>query len=211
MENNNITEEFVDGFYNQNKKDIENMMDDYQFNINNMSESKASQKIQEHFKDVNKNVENIIDNQSNNDDKVIVNTIIKNTSQQNLISNNFVILFTENMNSFIKKYRLTINEYQVIFCILELIEHGNKLVNVTQQYISDMVNISQPNVCRTFKSLIKKGLIIEDEYKNRFINSSLFIKGNINKMSQELIDNLHKSQNTMGCLKPTIKEKKDIL
>jgi len=197
MKNNNITEEFVDGFYKQNEKSIIDML-----SLDN-DENEFENKPENHFEKTNESVEN---ERKNGD--VTVNTFIKKTPQHNVISNNFVLMFMDNFDMFLEKYELTNMEFKVLAYILKEMKHGN-LFNISQKYLAKRYGTSQSAISRYIKNLIKKGIIIENERGSKLINSSLFMKGNIASLNQEARDNLYESQKDMGYLKPTIKEKKD--
>jgi len=97
-------------------------------------------------------------------------------------------------------------ELKVLMYILDKMKHGN-MYSINQKKLSEKYNTSQPAISRYIKNLIKKNIIIEDEDKNRYINSTLFLKGNISSMKEELRDNVYKSQKTFNKYNETVKNK----
>jgi len=150
--------------------------------------------------------EDIIENERQKGD-VESNTFVKRVFQHNIVSNNYVLMFVENIEIFLDKYELTTMELKVLMYILDKMKHGN-LFSISQKQLAEKYNTSQPAISRYIKNLIKKGIIIEDSDKNRYINSTLFLKGSINSMKKELRDNVYKSQQTLGQYEETVKEVK---
>jgi DNA-binding MarR family transcriptional regulator len=79
----------------------------------------------------------------------------------------------------LSKLDLTRYEYRVILFLISQMNFGNYCYK-TQSYISKELNIAQPNVSKTLKSLIDKGLIFKettDEGKAIRVSAVLAWKG----------------------------------
>jgi len=137
---------------------------------------------------------------------VQTNVFVKRIHEHQITSNNFVLMFVENIQILLDEYELTNMELKVLMYILDKMKHGN-MYSINQKKLSEKYNTSQPAISRYIKNLIKKNIIIEDEDKNRYINSTLFLKGNISSMKEELRDNVYKSQKTFNKYNETVKNK----
>jgi len=147
----------------------------------------------------------IVENERKKGD-VQANVFVKRVHEHQITSNNFVLMFVENIEILLDEYELTNMELKVLMYILDKMKHGN-MFSINQKKLAEKYNTSQSAISRYIKNLIKKNLIIEDEDKNRFINSTLFLKGNISSMKQELRDNVYKSQKTFNKYNETVKNK----
>jgi len=147
----------------------------------------------------------VVENERKKGD-VQTNVFVKRIHEHQITSNNFVLMFVENIQILLDEYELTNMELKVLMYILDKMKHGN-MYSINQKKLSEKYNTSQPAISRYIKNLIKKNIIIEDEDKNRYINSTLFLKGNISSMKEELRDNVYKSQKTFNKYNETVKNK----
>lgn len=88
--------------------------------------------------------------------------------------NEFVLLFTKNLNDIINFYDLNKTDIKLLLLILEKMSKGNQ-VNITQTALAKELNIDRSNLNRNFKKLRECKILIKDEYNNEFINYNLCI------------------------------------
>lgn len=109
------------------------------------------------------------------------------------IQNEFVITFLDNFDKIITDYKITNSEMRVILYMLKKMEFGNLLI-LKQTSVCDALDIKKANMSNIFKKLKDKKILIEDEDKNLYINSNIFMKGLPHKLNKEKINTLKLSQ-----------------
>lgn len=67
-------------------------------------------------------------------------------------------------------------EYMIMIRLCKLMQHGNLIANISQSALAEELNMSKSNVCKCWKKLINKGILILDG-KHTLINANLFLKG----------------------------------
>ena len=97
----------------------------------------------------------------------------------------------------LEQYNVSLVEMKIILYIVEKMEFGN-LFSINQTSLAKTLKTSQSAISRSFKSLKQKHIIIEDDLKNLYINSNIFIKGNITKLDDERRENLKKACKDKG-------------
>ncbi|PYD59282.1 hypothetical protein CFR72_16820 [Gluconacetobacter entanii] len=80
-------------------------------------------------------------------------------------------------------------------------QFGN-LFCLNQKNIATDLEISQPMVSKLFSSLKKKGVIVVDHEKNKYINANIFMKGLKHKSDSETLTNLRRASNDGGMYEP---------
>lgn len=120
---------------------------------------------------------------------------------------NYCVMFIENMQKLMEDFELTNMELRVLFYILDKMKMGN-LFSINQKRLAEQFKTSAPAISRYIKNLQKKGVVVVDEDGNKFINSTLFLKGMIHKLPKEQAENALRAQQTLGMFRKTIREKK---
>ncbi|MBA0187127.1 hypothetical protein [Pectobacterium odoriferum] len=67
-------------------------------------------------------------------------------------------------------------EYTIMIRLCKLMQHGNIIASISQSALAEELNMSKSNVCKCWKKLINKGILILDG-KHTLINANLFLKG----------------------------------
>ncbi|AVT59760.1 hypothetical protein [Pectobacterium versatile] len=67
-------------------------------------------------------------------------------------------------------------EYTIMIRLCKLMQHGNLIASISQSALAEELNMSKSNVCKCWKKLINKGILILDG-KHTLINANLFLKG----------------------------------
>lgn len=90
----------------------------------------------------------------------------------------YVHLFPSNFKKLIKEYKLTSNELLVTMEILEnMLSHGNLLINFSQATLVKLTGINKSTMCKVFKTLAEKKVLIKNNNGHIYINSVIFMKG----------------------------------
>lgn len=91
----------------------------------------------------------------------------------------WMILFQDYLEKLAKDVDLGGVDYRVLMYLIHLMEYEN-LVNVTQQYVADQLNLTQPQVNLSIRKLTNKNYLKKRIYHGRMIltvNESLVRKG----------------------------------
>lgn len=174
-------EEITSNPINQKKKNSNKISQQHVQNPENIDFEQTKEKI-ENLQSENKNIN--------------VTTIIK-TESKHVLKEEFVISFTSNLRKMLEQYNVSLVEMKIILYIVEKMEFGN-LFSINQTSLAKTLKTSQSAISRSFKSLKQKHIIIEDDLKNLYINSNIFIKGNITKLDDERRENLKKACKDKG-------------
>ena len=67
-------------------------------------------------------------------------------------------------------------EYTIMIRLCKLMQHGNLIASISQSVLAEEFGMSKSNVCKCWKKLINKGILILDG-KHTLINANLFLKG----------------------------------
>ncbi|EIY9830781.1 TPA: MarR family transcriptional regulator [Escherichia coli] len=67
-------------------------------------------------------------------------------------------------------------EYTIMIRLCKLMQHGNLIASISQSALAEELGMSKSNVCKCWKKLINKGILIQDG-KHTLINANLFLKG----------------------------------
>lgn len=128
-------------------------------------------------------------------------TVIQTDKKVSLkIQNEFVITFLDNFDRIITDYKVNNSEMRVILYMLKKMEFGNLLI-LKQSSVCEALNIKKANMSNIFKKLKEKNILVEDEEKNLYINSNIFMKGLPHKLKKDKIQNLRASQIEDGTIK----------
>lgn len=139
-------------------------------------------------------IEKLDDNDEFKDIKQINAKVYMETNKKISIKNEFVILFVENFNEVMVKYKLNGREMKVVFTILNLMSFGNQ-INITQKLISQKSGIAKAHVSTIYKSLIEKNILIRHEEDGSiFFNPNLALKGLPHKLDKDIVNNLRDLQ-----------------
>jgi len=65
---------------------------------------------------------------------------------------------------------------RMLFFYMGVVEYDNRIKNYTQQEISEMTNIPQPNVSKATKKLVEDGIIYKDG-RDYYFNDKYILKG----------------------------------
>jgi hypothetical protein len=91
----------------------------------------------------------------------------------------WMILFQDYLERLAKDVDLGGVDYRVLMYLIHSMEYEN-LVNVTQQYVADELNLAQPQVNRSIRKLTEKNYLKKHIYHGRMIlavNEGLVRKG----------------------------------
>ncbi|HID4134358.1 TPA: hypothetical protein ACXE8V_004802 [Pluralibacter gergoviae] len=105
----------------------------------------------------------------------------------------YVHAFVDNLEKLGKK--MTGAEYTIMIRLCKLMQHGNLIANISQSALAEELNMSKSNVCKCWKKLIKKGILIQDG-KHTLINANLFLKGQYRTLNSERKEYVKKSLRT---------------
>ena len=107
------------------------------------------------------------------------------------VNSDFVMLFASNLQRLLCRNKLTINEMKILLTIVTYSQYRN-MFKVSQKAIAKETGIHKGNVSKYYKSLKEKGIILEDENENEFINPYLFVKGKMKEMkATKLFKSMH--------------------
>lgn len=117
---------------------------------------------------------------------------IESNSKKVTIKSDFVIAFTENLSK-LAEIGVNQTELRVILYILEKMKYGN-LIGLNQASVCTALNLKRSNVSNVFKKLKLKQVLIEDEEKNLYMNSKLFVKGLSHRLDEDKRTAMKKNQ-----------------
>lgn len=86
----------------------------------------------------------------------------------------YVHAFLDNLEKLGKN--MSGSEYTIMIRLCKLMQHGNLIASISQSALAEELNMSKSNVCKCWKKLINKGILILDG-KHTLINANLFLKG----------------------------------
>lgn len=124
------------------------------------------------------------------------NTYTEDNSNKKIsFKNEFVIAFTDNLETLAFELNVSNAELRVITYILKKMEFGN-LISLKQSAIAEAIGMKKANMSLIFKKLKDKKILVEDEEKNLYMNSNIFAKGLNHRMKKEKREDLKKSKLT---------------
>ncbi|MGC0732534.1 hypothetical protein [Escherichia coli] len=109
----------------------------------------------------------------NRKDKITVN-IKKERSSDIQPGIAYVHAFVDNLEKLGKN--MSGAEYTIMIRLCKLMQHGNLIASISQSALAEELDMSKSNVCKCWKKLINKGILIQDG-KHTLINANLFLKG----------------------------------
>ncbi|HIH6637909.1 TPA: winged helix-turn-helix transcriptional regulator, partial [Klebsiella michiganensis] len=77
----------------------------------------------------------------------------------------------------------------------KLMQHGNLIASISQSALAEELGMSKSNVCKCWKKLINKGILIQDG-KHTLINANLFLKGQYRTLNPTRKEYVQKSLRT---------------
>ncbi|WKA63983.1 hypothetical protein [Pectobacterium aroidearum] len=145
---------------------------DYNKIMNSSSEEVENYINRNHFTDKQK-LEIYSFYHRNRKDKITVNVRKEHSSDiQPGIA--YVHAFLDNLEKLGKN--MSGAEYTIMIRLCKLMQHGNLIASISQSALAEELNMSKSNVCKCWKKLINKGILILDG-KHTLINANLFLKG----------------------------------
>ncbi|RJL48950.1 hypothetical protein D5078_02075 [Pectobacterium carotovorum] len=109
----------------------------------------------------------------NRKDKITVNVRKEHSSDiQPGIA--YVHAFVDNLEKLGKN--MSGAEYTIMIRLCKLMQHGNLIASISQSALAEELGMSKSNVCKCWKKLINKNILIQDG-KHTLINANLFLKG----------------------------------
>lgn len=107
----------------------------------------------------------------------------------------YVHAFTENLTKLGQIMPMSGGEFLIMMKLCHLMQHGNILVNICQSTLAKELGMSKSNVCKCWKKLISKNVLIKKE-GHTLINSNLFLKGQFHTINQERKEYVKMAQKT---------------
>lgn len=86
-------------------------------------------------------------------------------------------------------------EYTIMISLCKLMQHGNFIASISQSALAEELNMSKSNVCKCWKKLINKGILVL-EGKHTMINANLFLKGQYRTLNATRKEYVKKSLKT---------------
>ncbi|HIA0981495.1 TPA: hypothetical protein ACWO5V_005047, partial [Salmonella enterica subsp. enterica serovar Muenchen] len=86
-------------------------------------------------------------------------------------------------------------EYTIMIRLCKLMQHGNLIASISQSALAEELGMSKSNVCKCWKKLINKGILIQDG-KHTLINANLFLKGQYRTLNPTRKEYVQKSLRT---------------
>ncbi|WPD76559.1 hypothetical protein OGM23_04135 [Dickeya fangzhongdai] len=86
-------------------------------------------------------------------------------------------------------------EYTIMIRLCKLMQHGNLIASISQSALAEELSMSKSNVCKCWKKLINKGILILDG-KHTLINANLFLKGQYRTLNATRKEYVKKSLRT---------------
>jgi len=122
--------------------------------------------------DLKDNLNEMIDDMEENQQINIIKSKIKVKPQEQ-----FVMAFTGNLVGLMDK--ISALDFKVLLTVCNYVSYGN-VINLTQQTIADDLDISQPQVAKSFKKLENSGVFYKHK-KSMFLNPNYLVKGDLAK------------------------------
>lgn len=145
---------------------------DYNTIMNSSSEEVENYINRNHFTDKQK-LEIYSFYNRNRKEKITVN-VKKEHSSDIQPGITYVHAFLDNLEKLGKN--MSGSEYTIMIRLCKLMQHGNLIASISQSALAEELNMSKSNVCKCWKKLINKGILILDG-KHTLINANLFLKG----------------------------------
>lgn len=86
-------------------------------------------------------------------------------------------------------------EYTIMIRLCKLMQHGNLIASISQSALAEELDMSKSNVCKCWKKLINKGILVQDG-KHTMINANLFLKGQYRTLNATRKEYVQKSLRT---------------
>lgn len=95
------------------------------------------------------------------------------------IKEEFVMVFNRSFCKTMKSFSLSPTDLTVLFQVIEYVSYGN-VINLTHQTIADDLDLTRPQVSKSFKKLKDAGIFVEEK-KSLFLNPQYLVKGDLYK------------------------------
>ncbi|WP_251315713.1 replication protein, partial [Escherichia coli] len=128
----------------------------------------------------------------NRKDKITVN-VKKERSSDIQPGIAYVHAFVDNLEKLGKN--MSGAEYTIMIRLCKLMQHGNLIASISQSALAEELGMSKSNVCKCWKKLINKGILIQDG-KHTLINANLFLKGQYRTLNPTRKEYVQKSMRT---------------
>ncbi|EIF9717487.1 hypothetical protein LF152_002794 [Salmonella enterica] len=128
----------------------------------------------------------------NRKDKITVN-VKKERSSDIQPGIAYVHAFVDNLEKLGKN--MSGAEYTIMIRLCKLMQHGNLIASISQSALAEELGMSKSNVCKCWKKLINKGILIQDG-KHTLINANLFLKGQYRTLTPTRKEYVQKSLRT---------------
>lgn len=128
----------------------------------------------------------------NRKDKITVN-VKKERSSDIQPGIAYVHAFVDNLEKLGKN--MSGAEYTIMIRLCKLMQHGNLIASISQSALAEELGMSKSNVCKFWKKLINKGILIQDG-KHTLINANLFLKGQYRTLTPTRKEYVQKSLRT---------------
>jgi len=128
----------------------------------------------------------------NRKDKITVN-VKKERSSDIKPGIAYVHAFVDNLEKLGKN--MSGAEYTIMIRLCKLMQHGNLIASISQSALAEDLGMSKSNVCKCWKKLINKNILIQDG-KHTLINANLFLKGQYRTLNETRKQYVKKSLRT---------------
>lgn len=133
-------------------------------------------KVNENTKnDLKEALNNLVDNMKDGEN---IN-VFKGRKKAN-IKEDFIMVFNKALLKAVITYKLSNTDISVLLQVIEYVSWGN-VINLTHQNIADDLDLTRPQVSKSFKKLKESGIFIEGKKGSLFLNPQYLVKGDLLK------------------------------
>lgn len=133
-------------------------------------------KINENNKEqVKEEINDLVDGMKDNENL----NIFKGRKKANT-KEGFVMMFNNSLLKAVIKHKLSNTDISVLLQVIEYVSYGN-VINLTHQNIAEDLEITRPQVSKSFKKLKEAEIFFEGQKGSLFLNPQYLVKGDLYK------------------------------
>ncbi len=121
----------------------------------------------------------------------IDNAVVIVAGKRESVSEPFVIMFYEALNTIIQANKINMTDIRVLLGICGVTRFGN-CISMSQMGLAEALGINKSNISKSIKKLIEHNVLIQSRL-GLFINPSLIIKGKLNEVDPVVWDDTLKA------------------
>lgn len=116
----------------------------------------------------------------------IDNAVVIVAGKRESVSEPFVIMFYEALNTIIQANKINMTDIRVLLGICGVTRFGN-CISMSQMGLAEALNIDKSNVSKSIQKLVKHNVLLQSKL-GLFINPSLIIKGKLSEVDPQVWD-----------------------